>query len=238
MTCLPLVAALLLSDPAAAATPPPAGEDFHVPLFVRDMGEFWETRVLGETPVSTNTIASAAELIDNTLSRCSGVSTVVVEPDVEAPWRRTADLLVSLQATGKTVALRAEGTEIGLTGTGLFGSETKLKRASSSAAVLSLSDDVLAVDGRPVCELQPSIPLCGGNFKGVRAAVGGRAVVVHGSNHVNTGLVLTVHAALADHDLRYGATGKKGELRAFEARLLQGRISWVQETCEMPLESP
>lgn len=236
----PLLAlALCLGAPALlGAKVPPAGDDYHVPIFVKDRGEFWETRVLGEVGVARNSGADAVALVTNTLGRCPDVSTLVVEPDAETPWWKTAELLVGLQATQRTVALRGETTDLGLTGTGLVASDAKLPRAAQGAAVLSLTGGVLLVDGTMVCDLQPNTPVCEGSLAGLRAALGGRDVIIHAAPGVPTGLVMKLGEALADHSVLYGVTGKKGELRTFGVTLLQGRVPWVQQACDQPLSGP
>jgi hypothetical protein len=234
-----LALAICLGTPALmGAKVPPAGDDYHVPLFVRDMGEFWDARVLGETAVARNETPAAAALIESTLGRCPAVSTLVFEPTPDSSWSRIAEFLVAVQATKRTVALRGETTDRGLTGTGLIQSEAKLPKANAKHAVLTLTDDLIQVDGETVCELQPNTPLCEGSFAGLRAALGGRAVVLHASPLVSATLVMKLAEALIDHELHYGVTGKKGELRTFDVLLLQGRRHWVQQACEKSLTGP
>ncbi len=234
-----LAAALVVALPALlGAKVPPAGDDYHVPIFIKDRGELWETRVLGEIGVARVSSAEAAELAVSALGRCPGSSTFVVEPEPDTDWWRTAELLIGLQDTKRTVALRGESTDLGLTGNGLIESEAKLGRADQSAAVITLTDGKLFVDGKPRCDLQPDTPLCEGSLAGVRAALAGRDVVIHGAPGVPTGLVMKLAEGLADHAVRYGVTGKKGELRVFDVTLLQGRIPWVQEACAKPLKGP
>ncbi len=236
--CRLLLPLALLVPILLGATPPPAGDDFHVPLFIRDMGEFWETRVLGETAIARDDTPSATALIEATLGRCPDVSTLVVEPGPETPWERTAELLIALHGSGKTVALRGKSVDQGLTGKGLIESDARLPRADKDNATLTLTLDRLSVGDRVVCELQPNTPLCEGSFAGLRAALGGQGVVLHASPLVSTGIVMRLAEELGDHDLVYGVRGKKGELRTFQATLLQGRISWVQQACDKPLTSP
>ena len=237
-TLLPLAALLLGVPVLLGAQVPPAGDDYHVPLFVRDMGAFWETRVLGETAVARDDTPAAAALISATLGRCPDVSTLVFEPVSDAPWERTAAMLIAVQGTKRTVALRGDVTDQGLTGTGLITSEAKLPKASSRHVVVRLTDDKLMVGERMVCELQPNTPLCEGSLAGVRVALGGQPAVLHASPGVPTGVVMTLAGALLDHELHYGVMGTKGELRTFEVTLLQGRVPWVQQACDKPLHQP
>ncbi len=232
------LAACLALPALMGAKVPPAGDDYHVPLFVKDRGEFWETRVLGEVGVARNSSADAAALVSTTLGRCPDVSTLVVEPEPDTPWWRTAELLIGLQGTKRTVALRGETTELGLTGSGLVESQAKLPRAAQTAAVIALTGGLLQVDGRTVCDLQPNTPICEGNLAGLRASLGGQAVIVHAAPGVPTGLVMKLGETLSDHGVLYGVTGKKGELRTFAVTLLQGRIPWVQQACDQPLSGP
>ncbi len=232
------LATALASTALLGATVPPAGGDYHVPLFVKDRGEFWEARVLGEVGVARTGSTDTAALVANTLGRCPDVSTLVVEPEVDSPWWRTAELLVDLQATKRTVALRGVTSDLGLTGTGLIESAARLPRAAQTAAVLTLTGGLLQVDGTTVCDLQPNTPLCEGSLSGLRSALGGRDVVLHAAPGVPTGLVMKLGEALSDHAVLYGVTGKKGELRTFQVTLLQGNVPWVQQACDHPLAGP
>ena len=219
-----------------ASAEPVAGRDFHVPVFVDTLEDFWTVTVLGEVSIALSDADDTLALLGDTLGRCPQVSTVVVRSEPQLPWARSAEILMGLQSSRTTLALQGLTSDRGVGGEAHLRAEGRLRRLGDRA-VLSVDAAGLSLDGAIICAEKPGEPLCGGDFRYLRSQLGGRDVAILASPDTRAGLVLGLYDALGDHSPVFAAEGGSRLLR-FEAERLPEGEPWVLLPCEKPLEPP
>lgn len=220
---------LALADPAA-------GEDFHVPVFVDALDDFWTVTVAGEAPIALNAADDALALVKSTLDRCPQISTIVVRSEPQVPWSRSASILMGLQSSKKTLALQGPTVDRGGGGASRLQAEGRQKRVGDRA-VLTLTGEGLSLDGTTLCWEKPDEPLCGGDFRYLRSQLGGRDVAILASPDAQAGLVLYLLDVLGDHAPVFAAESSS-RLARFEATRLPEGEPWVVLPCDKPLNPP